>query len=606
MKAQSHWAVEEERDAEYAVSGYDVSTPVPGPRTVYQGFFDFGFHLPSPETTVVVDASAARLVGSFHQVQTQVPAASISNSVPPIVTLDSAREVRSVDLIDAGNADVQLFRVDQSQLAPKPTVTKKANSAGVATFSGFTDVRFAVAVDGGTLTKGDIAAIYVQGAPTGGRLGLADPAGSAAPTFFWTAPNGTGTDADAGPAFAAALQAYLAAKAGDTSPAVRLVIQCDQPCRFAVTSFDTGASFAIDGFAFPELAASDLTDPGALAARIAAAADPVSAHLRSAIGRAALLDGLNAVIAGDALYDAGRFAGITLGPQTEAARTAGDLPRLNRLLLQDAYPDLVAAPSAKRVLRFPADRAGQAGVAVSLPAGASVSKATLSTQESLGGDRPDDAGAATTAPVGGSGIHVSGDDSAAVSVEVEQALTATGLALPLLGLAGGTQVAAELIEDDQGAPAGKRLAAATVALSPPGTVAWATVHFDPVVLDSGPVWIALRAPKGEAVWLGTAAQDGLHVVRTPDDGSPTEDVLPGLQPSYQLLARGGSAADAPATTLQLAGETVAAARGGDRSTYDLAAALKAHANGGGAVPLTFTSSAAGTITVYPPHVEFEV
>jgi len=605
VKAESHWAVEEERDAEYAVAGYDVSTAVPGPRTVYRGFFDFGFHLPSPETTVVVDPAAARLSGTFQAIQTTVPAGSISGDSPPIVTLDSAREVKRVDLNTFARSNVQLFRVDGHQLAPQPTVTSTASLSGSASFSGFTDVRFAVAVDAGSLAKGDIVSISVQGAPTGGRLGLADPASSAAPVFFWTAPNGTGTSASAGPAFAAALQAYLAAKPGDTSPTVRLVFQCDQPCRFVLASFDTGASFALDGFAFPELVVSDLVDPDALAARIAAAADPVSAHLRSAIGAAALVDGLNAVVDGDALYDAGRFAGVTLSPPTQAALSAGDRPRLNRLLLQDAYPDLVAARSDKRVLRFPADRAGQAGVRVSLPAGATISKASLSTQESLRGDRPDDPGAAS-APASRSGIHLSGDDSAAAGVTVGQALTATGLALPLLALASGTQVSVALIEDDQGAPTGKPLAAATAALPSPGALEWPTVYFDPVVLDAGPVWIALRAQKGEAVWLAETAEDGLHVVRIPDDGAPTETVLPGLQPLYQFLSRSGSAAGAPATTLQLGETTLAATRDGDRSTYDLAAALQAVAAAGGAVGLTFTSTAAGTITVYPPHVEFEV
>ena len=601
MKAESHWAVEQEREAAYAIAVYDVTTPVAGPRTVYRGSFDFGFNLPSPESTVAVDASAVRLAGTFQPLATTVPAGSIQTQ-PPIVTLDSARAVTQVDLNGFAGSTVQLFRVDQSAVAPQPTVSAVANSAGHAHFSGFTDVRFAVGVADYSLRKSEIGAIHVQGAPTGGRLGLVDLGGTAAPSFFWTAPDPATTHVDAGSAFAAALQAYLAARAGGTSVTVRLVIQCDQPCRFAVTAFETAASFALDGFAFPELTASDLTDPDALAAQIAAAADPVSAHLRSAIGRAALLDGLNAVVTGDALYDPARFAGVALSPATEAARAAGDLPRLNRLLLQNAYPDLVAAPSAKRVLRFPADRAGQAAVAVSLPAGAVVSKAALSTQESLGPDRADEpAGAAT----GRSGVHVSGDDTAAVSVSLEQAVTATGLALPLLGLAAGTQVVVELVADDQGAPAGKTLATAATALGPPGALEWSTVHFDPVVLDAGPVWIALRAPKGEAVWLAAGSSDGLHVVRTPDGAAPTETVLPALEPLYRFLSRSGAAAGAPATTLELGGMAIAAARDGEKSSYDLAAALQAAASGG-RVPLTFTSTAAGTITVYPPHVEFDV
>ncbi len=602
----SHWAVEKDKPVSHAIATYEVTTAVPGQRTVYRATFDLGFVLPSPESSVAIDPAAVHLRGDFAVLDTVVPGASISSGNPPVVTLDSAREVRQVRLTKYAGQTLQLFRLDQQQLASKPTVTAVVSTGKAAgPFGGFTDVRFVAAIDGAPVPKNEISGITVRGAPTGGRLGLVDPDGSDDPTFFWPTPDATGTHADAGPAFAAALQAYFAAKAGDLEPSVRFVIQCDQPCVFAVTAFETGASFALDGFAFPELAASDLTDPAALEARIAAAADPVSAHLRSAIGSASLLDGLNAVVAGDTLYDAGRFAGVTLGPQTEAAKTAGDPARLNRLLLQDAYPDLVAAPSAKRVLRFPADRAGQADVAVSLPAGAVVSKAALSTQESLRGDRAGDPGATSVAS-GRSGVHVSGGDAASVSVTVDEALTATGLALPLLALASGTQVSVELRADDQGAPAGKALATATATISSPGAVEWSTVYFDPVVLDAGPVWIVLRAAKGEAVWLAAAADDGLHVVRTPDDGSPTEAVLPGLQPLYQLLSRSGSAADAPATTLQLGATTIAAARDGDRSTYDLAAALQTAATAGGAVPLTFTSTAAGTITVYPPHVEYEV
>ena len=539
MKGSSGWVGDHGREASHALQTYDVTTPVPGPRTVYRGSFDFGFHLPSPESTVVVDAGAVHLAGDFERLTVTVPASSILSQTPPIVTLDSAREVTQVALNGFAGSTVQLFRVDQSAVAPQPTATAVANSAGRAVFTGFTDVRFAVGVDDYSLRKTEIGSISVTGAPTGGKLGLVDPSGTGAPSFFWTAPDAATTHAAAGPAFAAALQAFLAAKAGELSPTARLVIQCDQPCRFALAAFATGASFALDGFAFPVLLASDLTDSEALAARIAAAGDPVSAHLREAIGSATLLDGLNAVVTGAPLYDAARFAAVTLSAQTEAALGAGDLPRLNRLLVQDAYPDLVAAPSAKRVLRFPADHAGQNGIAVSIPAGATISKATLSTQEKLRGDRPGDPGAAATAG-GRSGVHVSGDDNAAVSVLVAEAITATGLALPLLPLASGTMVSVELREDAQGAPAGKPLATATAALPLPGSVEWSTVYFDPVVLGSGAVWVVLRAAKGEAVWLAASASDGLRVVREPDGGAA------GRRPSSPSCSRSTSSSPAAA------------------------------------------------------------
>ena len=55
-----------------------------------------------------------------------------------------------------------------------------------------------------------------------------------------------------------------------------------------------------------------------------------------------LAQSLNAMVAGQPLFDAGRFAGVTLRPDTRqllASNPQGaDLQRLNRLLLDDAFP----------------------------------------------------------------------------------------------------------------------------------------------------------------------------------------------------------------------------------------------------------------------------
>ena len=450
----------------------------------------------------------------------------------------------------------------------------------------------------------------VRGAATGGRLGIADPDDAASLEFFWPTPDQTGTSVSAGEAFGNALQAYLAGKAGDPTPTARLVIQGDQPCTFVLTAFDTAASFAVDGFAFPALVASDLTDAAGLAARIAAAGDPVSRlPARAAIGSATLLDGLNEVIAGASIYERERFAGVTLDPQTQAALLAGGDPaRANRLLLQDAYPDAIAGPAANRVLRFAGGTVGEAGVAVRLPAGATVSKAQLSTQESLAADRPGtprraEAGAAA----GRSGVHIGGDGTTAVSVAVGEAISATGVALPLVALVAGTEVSIELQEDFQGSPSGKRLAAGTAALPTPGAVEQATVFFDPVVLAAGAVWLVLRAAKGEAVWLAAPSSGGsLRVRRTADGDTATETALPDLAPVCELFSRSGAAVGAPASSLAVGTTVVAPQRDGDRSTYDLAAALQALAAAGGTIPITLISPVAGTITVYPPHIEYEV
>ncbi|KAB2660251.1 MAG: DUF2723 domain-containing protein [Verrucomicrobia bacterium] len=99
-------------------------------------------------------------------------------------------------------------------------------------------------------------------------------------------------------------------------------------------------------------APSHLKDAAALARRIDTAADPVSAHLKSLLrgplppDAAALATALNAVIDGPSIHATNRFAGVKLSDHV--ARFAAQDPkghtrvRLNRLLLEEAYPGLIA------------------------------------------------------------------------------------------------------------------------------------------------------------------------------------------------------------------------------------------------------------------------
>jgi hypothetical protein len=402
-------------------------------------------------------------------------------------------------------------------------------------------------------------------------------------------------------AFAAALQTYFDDHAADSSPTARVVIQSDQECRFLMTAFDTAASYAQDVFASPALRASDLLDADALAATITAASDPVSAYLKPQVGSTAVVAALNAVVVGGTIYDASRFADVTLSAETQAALAAADdVPRLNRLLLQDAYPELIAEPAAKRVLRFVGTSVSGGEVAVAVPAGAAVSKATIATQEGVRSDRtPTDELA--EAAGGRAGVHIGGDAATAAAITVDEAIAATGLAVPLLPLAAATQVTVELQGDFDGTPSGEPLARGSASLGAPGVATWATVFFDRVVLPAGPAWLVLRAAKGDAVWL--AAPDGqLRVRRSGDAGAVTEVVL-AVAPLFRLFARSGDALDLPATTLAVGGTTVVGTSDGDGTTYDITATLQA-ASAGDAVPVTITSTVAGTVTVYPPHVEY--
>jgi hypothetical protein len=246
-------------------------------------------------------------------------------------------------------------------------------------------------------------------------------------------------------------------------------------------------------------------------------------------------------------------------------------------------------------------------VSVQLPAGATVSKATIATDESLRGDRATN-GSENGAVARRRGVHVGGDGTSAVAVTIDDAVSATGIALPLLSLAAGTVVSLELQEDFQGSPSGKRLAGGTASLAAPGDAAWATVFFDPVVLPSGPLWLVLRAAKGDAVWIGAPDEGGsVRVVHTADGAAPIATALPGLRALYEVFSRSGDAAARPATSLSVGGVDVAATRDGATATYDFTSALQAAlAAGNGAVPLAFASAVAGTVTVHPPHIEYRL
>jgi hypothetical protein len=119
----------------------------------------------------------------------------------------------------------------------------------------------------------------------------------------------------------------------------------------------------------PEMAAPDVFDPYLLARLLAARSDEVSRYLWGELSAAtqaavtavaaappdgsaaapdSLLADLNQVIAGGSIYDPARFAEVSLAPDTSAlaaeveaagtAAAAADVARLNRMLLEAAYP----------------------------------------------------------------------------------------------------------------------------------------------------------------------------------------------------------------------------------------------------------------------------
>jgi hypothetical protein len=110
------------------------------------------------------------------------------------------------------------------------------------------------------------------------------------------------------------------------------------------------------------LGTDGIADPGAFAAKLVSATDAVSVMLRGKLEplvrvdlatysaananakalMSALVKDINQVIAGPSIYDATRFSGVTLRPETEELLKASPqgvrVTRLNKLLIEDAYP----------------------------------------------------------------------------------------------------------------------------------------------------------------------------------------------------------------------------------------------------------------------------
>ena len=132
----------------------------------------------------------------------------------------------------------------------------------------------------------------------------------------------------------------------------------------AVALFD---GTTLDGWVDVENSATSLSsdavvDAGALAARLVSGTDGVAVMLRGKLEALVKVDlasysatnanakalvsatvkDINQVIAGPSIYDAARFSGVTLRPETEAL-LKGDprgvrVTRLNKLLIEDAFP----------------------------------------------------------------------------------------------------------------------------------------------------------------------------------------------------------------------------------------------------------------------------
>jgi hypothetical protein len=621
---------------------HDLTTAVTEPRPGFRFSFLLDLGALPPTGSLLVDAATTQLEAAFEPLDVQPASAALRNGDGiVIVELDAPREVRSVQLKEVGFKQggfkeggrngkhapppapkvVRLFRLDGEKPADKPTISATTGSRATAVFAGpepFVDARFAIGLEDGMLASSGLARVTLRSYPTDPRLALADAATGAAEPFFFHAAGllqagDTAATVHGGAAFADALQAFVDARGAPPPQRIRVDVESDAECRFRVSAFAVGAKLVSQTFAYGTILDADLIDADALAATIRAAGDPLSAHLRGTLQDGALTEALTALAHAGPLFEPARFAGVVLSDETKrrlaAAPTGPALAAVNRLLLCDAYPELLAAPDEKRVLRFASDAIGEQAIAVELPAGAHPTTAQVSAAESLRGDRPAGADGVPTSDgsAGRRGVHVGADAWTAVPIEQAAPLAASGLALRLLPLVSATAVRVELQSDRGGRPGGSAIAGGTLELGPAGEDGWASLFLpEPTALGAAAYWLLVRAASGSAVWLGEDAEAALRLLTVNDDGDPErESTLAGLRPSFRLFSRDRSVAEKQALALRVGG---AAVPRGANGGYDAAAALEAAVGAGSGSPVTialvFAAAGGGTVSVPPPRIEY--
>jgi hypothetical protein len=281
----------------------------------------------------------------------------------------------------------------------------------------------------------------------------------------------------------------------------------------------------------------------------------------------------------------------------------------------------------KQVLRYTGKRVERQSVSIQLPAGASVASATVRIDESFhpgkasvsGGDLQE-AGQMTQ----DRGIRISAGDtlSGGQRVTPPGAVTAAAVGLGVMALAPGTELAIELQSDQQGLPSGRKLADASASLQEAGQAQWVIASLEnPATLPGEAFWILANAQKGAAVWLAEGGAEAARLLEKDGEVWREAGRLAGFQAVYRLLppaapVQNAGPAAAPAVQLSAGGGVTSGTRSnGSGVVFDIAALLNASLAAARAaspeaatatIPLVFTAGAAGLITVYPPHIAYDV
>jgi hypothetical protein len=521
-----------------------------------------------------------------------------------------------------------------------------------------------------SLGVSDLKDLVVRGVPTAPRIGIANAAEGADTAFFFVNPGGIQAEptgaTDYGPQLATALQQHIDAleQPYPEHIDILLVFESDAPCDVIVTSFAIPVALVRTSFRSLLFKAADFPDPASFATRLREHSTPLPAYLRgklspgtqNALDRAgrsvapgvldSLARDLNLALQSEAFYTAQRFQGVTLTPETLAAALANPTgvarARVNRKLLEEAFGKEIApipGPSGdeKEVLRAQG-ATSTLEVTVDFPRGATVTSASITLEADLRGDAPGTAGEKGVGPANGADWHEAIPDEIGLGVDtgrsiarliaLDNALDASGIALALSATSAAAELTAEIRADEQNTPAGRVIASGKATLERLDRPDW--IHFafkKAAIVEAKPHWLVLRATNGAAVWLAAAGSATTRVGDSLEKGWNDRGGFDTVAPLFQVWSRAaesasagqnGGSGDALATRLRVTvgGTSVAPTptlvRDSKKRVLDITAALQAWLAAQPSspaivsVPISVATLGKGSVTVYPPEIEYSI
>jgi hypothetical protein len=271
----------------------------------------------------------------------------------------------------------------------------------------------------------------------------------------------------------------------------------------------------------------------------------------------------------------------------------------------------------KRVLRFEGASHKSQNVAIRMSRSSNVTQAELRVQPNFGSARDSGIGLGDTAdpnPARMQAVALNGGRSVAQRIVPDSAFSVSGVLIAWMSLSERTSITLELREDWQDAPTGALLASGQAASDAAGIPSWMTAAFSkPVVLTSSPHWIVVKAAKGSGVWFAEEAQNSVLILENETSGAAANArSLPHLGLLHQFLSEQQGNGNNTGFSLQVNGIQVTPQRTeGKNLVFELATVLTQSLQDSSLpesvdIPLVFASGLSGSVTVYPPAIQYDL